>query len=157
MRMKRLRNLTHGMDRHYKHPGMICGLCLLSVIMAACATLWDPAEHGVRLAATGTDKARITHVDVFQKGRGLHLVGEVDIDTNAPMLMNLPGHVDVLVESHAGGAEATYRPDAYRHIHDHDVTYQRFSFSVEIPGFPPRGSEIHLIYHEGGGTQMHGM
>ncbi len=142
------------MDRHYKHLSAICGQCLLSAIMAACATLWDPAGHGVTLAVTGTDEARITHVDVFQKGRGLRLVGEVDIDTKAPMLMRLPGHVDVLVESPAGITVATYWPDDYRHIHDHDVTYQRFSFSVDIPGFPPRGSVIHLIYHKGGGTQM---
>lgn len=132
-------------------------LGLASAVLAACATLWDPAEHGVSLEATGTDKARITHVDVFQKGHGLRVVGEVDIDTPAPMLMKLPGQVEVSVETPGGGSAATYRPGTYRHIHDHDVTYQRFSFSVHIPAFPSRGSVIHLIYRDGEGGEKHHM
>lgn len=145
------------MSAQYKRLGAKCAVTLVSAALAACATLWDPAEHGVSLKATGTDNARITHMDVFREKHGLRVVGEVDIDTKAPMLMEIPGRVDVSIEAPAGRTQATYRPDAYRHIHDHEVTYQRFSFSVAIPGFPPRGSVIHLIYHEGGGTQMPGM
>lgn len=129
--------------------GAMCALVLVSWIMTGCATLWDPAEHGVTLQVHGTDQARITHVDVFQQGTGVRVVGEVDIDTQVPMLMMMPGRVEVTVEP-PGGSATVYRPDAYRHIHDHDVTYQRFSFSVDIPAFPARGSVIHLIYRNGG-------
>ena len=129
-----------------------CTAILVSALLAACATLWEPAQHGVSLEVAGTDAARITHVDVFQKGHGLHLVGEVDIDTQAPMLMKMPGYVEVsVVSAHVG--KTTYRPHAYRHIHDHDVTYQRFSFAVDIPGFPPKGSVIHMEYHRGADGQ----
>lgn len=126
-------------------------LVLVAAMLTACATLWDPAEHGVSIKVTGTDKARITHVDVFRRGHGLRLVGEVDIDTKAPMLMKIPGEVAVLVKPAGGGPAVTYGPDAYRHIHDHDVTYQRFSFAIDMPGVPSRGSEIHLIYRGAAG------
>jgi len=152
--MSRVCNITS----YYGRLRAVCVLGLGSAMLAACATLWVPAEHGVSLEVAGTDKARITNVDVFRRDNGLRLVGEVDIDTEVPMLMEMPGHVDILVESPGGGVgSASYRPDGYRHIHDHDVTYQRFSFAVDIPGFPPKGSVIHLIYRAGEGVEKHDM
>jgi hypothetical protein len=129
-------------------------LGLMAAALVACATLWDPATHGVSVQAIGTDAARIVNVHLFARKDDLLLTGEVDVDSNHPMLMEMPGRVDVEVTGADGGVIASYRPDGYKNLHDHYETYQRFVFSVVLPVIPANGDVIRLIYRDGGASEM---
>jgi hypothetical protein len=141
---------------NYQTKGALQFLCIVFTfaMQLACATSWDPAEHGVSVLTTGTDTARIVNAHVFDQKNGLLIAAEVDVDSDHPILMKMPGQVVVEVTGADGGIIASYQPDGYKNLLDHYVTYQRFTFSVAVAAVPAAGNVIRLIYRPRGTYEM---
>lgn len=117
---------------------------LCAVAVTGCASLWDPAVHGVSLETQATKRVQITAVTLYRTDQGLLLTGEVGVRSLATYLK---GYVEVEVIDPDGHVVMTRRPDHYLHSEMHDETDQRYRFSLELPVLPEKGGHIRVTYH----------
>ncbi len=117
---------------------------ICAVTVAGCASLWDPAVHGVSVETHAPKRVRVTDVTLYRMDQGLLLMGEVGVRSLATQLK---GYVEVQVVGADGNVVMTRRPDHYMHSEMHDETDQRYTFSLQLPVLPEKGSAIRVTYH----------
>ena len=111
--------------------------------------LTDIGTARVKVIHSEGQKVEISNVNVFQEGKDLIVAGNAI--ERGPLFRTHKGHIDVAVVS-PDGKRVEHGTAEYRHI---PSRHRKSDFSVRLPIFAGKGTEICMIFHSVNGTEKH--